>query len=566
MDRDTGGSPVQIELDDPDQKPAPEPVPNKLTVATDELAQELAPSTSTLLSDDAALEPAADDLQSVLYAAPERETSTPSGSRPPQGEQGERRGKRRLDAATGISLREPYAADNVIEVTSNTMLPFRWKGLRWPKPRNVGANARNDAWEYGYYWKLTEHTYEFTEEQSPLLGNAIARRLLQKKNFHRPDLEKIRNLRDAKNTTYLIIRGLSMLRMVDALPYTFPLDEEFPEKHRDTEYLIGRRYGVETDGQKYRVGSEARLKAKTDRMNERFKADDFIVCGLARLLNCAVLPRYKEHQLGRNMLTDPSEQQSSDLDNIDMALRFQQSTVEKKLPKPHETLSYGDIGCLYRVYLCVKNVLRIPIYLIPVKEIIETHLCPHYTPERKAEIINILKSGQFDRIGPRSPIDEEFGDVGSSPILRDMGNGDWIMSFDHERVKAHGRQTNEERAIFELREAIRRARRDAIRVELKPREILIVDNFRVMISRREFLPTSFGRALQLLLSVATWSKGALRHWRPKFRQKLPDENPDRDRKNKDEVVRAWPVRPHRWLRTYYLFRAKFDDNLLERHL
>lgn len=472
--------------------------------------------------------------------------------------EGKRRSKRRLDPATGISLREPFAEDNIINVASNTLRWSRWLGLELRRPF---FNARARARRYRDWPTLLRQKYKFIEDESPLLGDAIAKTMLNGRDFSQQDLVKFHKLRDAKNTSYLIVHGLSILPLINF----FPLDEVFPEKHNDTEYMLGRKYGVEMDREKYREGDKKRLDAKRQYMNKRLELTDYLICGVARFLNCIVQPRYKEHPLALNMLTDPSEQQQGDLDNIDMALRFHQSTVEKKLPKPHEAISYGEIGSLYRVYVCVKNTLRIPIYLVPVKELIDEHLC-RFNPQRKAEILKTLETGQFERIGPRSPVDEDLGDIGSSPILRDMGNGDRIMSFDPERVKAYGKQSAEEAAVFELREAIRRARRDAIRIVLKPGEFLIVDNYRALISRREYLPGTWKDILHMWRTTWYWSK-SLARWRPKFLEgrtyQEGSSGANEDEDEDDKIVAFWPFRPQRWLRTYYLFRAKTEEDLLD---
>lgn len=423
-----------------------------------------------------------------------------------------RRNKRRMDPTTGLSLREPFAADNVITVRSNSIPWLRALGISVRRPFH---NARAIVERYRD-WPSFITKYAFTEKESSLLGDAIGKRLLNKQLFSVADLEKLQRLRDGKNTSYLIIRGLTTLPVFNR----FPLDEEFPEKHRDTEYLIGKKYGVEGDRAIYQKGSEERLTAKVEALKERYELTDYIICGLARYLNCSVEPRYKEHRLALNVLTDPSEQQSSDRDNVDMALRFHQSTVEKKLPKPNKSINYGEIGCLFRIYVCVKNDLLIPIYLIPVQELIDQHLCEFIDNSvRRQDILKTLQEGNFERFGPRSPSDSEFSDIGSSPILRDMGGRDWMMSFDHERVKAYGRQAAEERAIFELREAIRRAKRDAIMIRLKPGEILIVNNYRALMSRREVLPVSLDSLRRLAPALVRIDK-PLKRWRPKFTKKL----------------------------------------------
>jgi hypothetical protein len=459
-----------------------------------------------------------------------------------------RRNPQRFDPATGLSLRSPYAEDNIIKVRSGSFL-----GLRIPL-----HNARGHAFEY-FGWRVNPFAKEyirlgvkprkFNENEATVMG-ADARDLLKDRNvFSSADLRKLENLKLARNTTYLLIKNLPILPVW----YFFPLDEYFPEKHRDIEYLYEKSVGSRSEAPSYEREAAERLRKKDAYMRKRFELDDFLITGIAALLDCAILPRFKEHPIARNMLTDPGEQQSSDLDNLDMALRFQQSTVEKAVPKTR--LSYTEVGCLYRIYLCVKNRMRAPVYLLSVKEIVEKHLCPFDPPEYKLRIIDTLRRGTFQRIGPRAPDDPNPQNIVFGPILEDLGNGDWVMSFDHERVRAHNQAKEEENAVFELRQAIRRARRDAIRIDLGPRDILIVDNLRAMTSRREYIPTRLSDIRKLLPTVFRLTVD-VRKWRPFFangqvRKRMRHERSD----DQVRVVSFWPFRPHRWLRTYYAFRV-----------
>lgn len=384
--------------------------------------------------------------------------------------------------------------------------------------------------------------YTLTRDDTAHLGHDAEKQV--RKSFSEPNLKKIRNLRNASNTTYLLVRGLPVLGFWPwRLLVRFPRDSEFPEeqKHRDWEFvqkILTSR--PDDDPAEFAANSKKRLIDKRRKFDTFFRHVDFVAAGLARMLGGTIRPRYDnpDSPLARNLLTDPGEQQSSDLDNIDMALRFQQSTVEKALPKPGE-LTNTEETCIFRIYVCVKNLWRQPIYLLPVREIIETHLCPNaLEKEKKQNVLKWLQEERFERRRPRSQeMHREQWQPGGAVLSRGRTTGDWIMSFDHERVRATNNDAAGEEALHELREAIRRGRRDAIRVPLKVGDILMVDNLRAMVSRREFYPSSLGDLFRVALSTLKTKRSTT----------LPS----------GEVLtqlRFAPFRPDRWLRSYYVFR------------
>jgi hypothetical protein len=294
--------------------------------------------------------------------------------------------------------------------------------------------------------------------------------------------------------------------------------------------------------QDFAVGYNKRLGKKQEGLDRRFQNADFVVAGVARMLDCKIWRRFDSpgYPFARNVLTDPSEQQSSDLDNRDMALRFQQSTVEKVLPDPNPAQTQDNESCVFKIFLCVKNLWGVPVYLIPVREVIERHLC-RYDPEKKSRVIAQLKEpAGFERRGPRAAERPTAAMVEGPILVEDFAyKGDLVMLFDHERVRP--RDPGLEEALRELREAIRRARRDAIRIDLKPGDVLIVDNLRSMVSRREYFPTRRRDVIRILM-------GNL------FRRSRIYPDPEDPELNIREV-KAWPFKPHRWLRSYYAFRV-----------
>ncbi|MBV8977461.1 MAG: TauD/TfdA family dioxygenase [Alphaproteobacteria bacterium] len=291
----------------------------------------------------------------------------------------------------------------------------------------------------------------------------------------------------------------------------------------------------------YENESVKRRARKRQELDAKFRHSDFIIAGIADLLHCKIWSRYENGPFARNILTDPGEQQSSDLDNVDMALRFAQSTVEKNLPDT--PIPRNDESCAYRIYLCIKNWARIPIYLITVSEIVEEYLCRH-SPERKAKILEILQSSQFVRRGPQFDGNQTLISTDvleKCPILKkDFLRPDgWIMAFDHERVRPMAEAPEQEVALLELREAIRRARRDAIKIVMQPGDLLVVDNLRAMVSRRDYLPSRLAEVLRLI---------------PAYLRITRDRPDETDPDAQIRTIVFWPLRPHRWLRAYYAFR------------
>jgi hypothetical protein len=440
------------------------------------------------------------------------------------------RSERRYDAVSGMSEREPV---NVLR------LRRRWG---WGSVRSAARR---------YYHPLV-HLHDLHRlDQSGALELGKRAEKAVKAHFDPAALEMLQKLRAARDVTYLVIRGLP------TLPWRFPHaeDSEFPEeeKHRDHEFLRSFSEVVAPiPNTRYQDDSHQRQMDKREAMDKRFLYTDFVIAGLARMLGAKVGPRFDNNPnspYARNFVTNPSEQQSSDLLNTDMALRFQQSTVEKRLPDSRLPNPGADGECCrYRIYLCVKNFLRLPVYLIPVQEVIDTYLC-QFEPHLKQRTIDQLKANAFVRYSPRLANHVPGPQTAESAVLRDLnGDGKWIMSYDPERVKAG--QPDYRECLVKLRHAIRRARRDAIRIELRPGDVLVVDNWRAMVSRREYYPTTWKEVARLMWTVMHHSDRRARKTVKGVAS--PPEFTLRE-------TGAWHWRPHRWLRAYYGYRLRTGD-------
>ncbi len=443
-----------------------------------------------------------------------------------------------FDAATGLSSREADTPENVIEVKHDTIL---WL---FRKPWN---NARGVAWRYfhGPRFPFSPRYHLDPTNFGPFASDAL-RRLDKKRLFTPDDQVRFEHLKTAHDTTYLIIRGLAILPLF----HWFPSDDKFPEKHRDAEFLRDR----ELDARQWATGDTsprphdndgyaARLRLKDKRFREKYEQDDFIISGIAGKLGCNIRQRYLQEgcSFAQNMLSDPGSPQASDLDPIDMALRFHQFFVAGEVPTQKQALIHS---CRFRIFLCCKNLLRIPIYIVRLVDIINTYLC-RYEPEKRAATLKELTEKNYVFSGPRhdkySKPAEAYGPILKSDL---QGPGDWIMCFDQERVRAPVGDTEADKALLELRKAIQRARRDAIRVILRPREILIVDNQRALTSRREFVPRTKMDILRLIPTVFRWTT------------KLRLGTHSAVGSTGEDVIvhtKWWFFRPHLWLRVYYAF-------------
>ncbi len=524
-----------------------------------------------------------------------------------------RRNPTRFNAVTSLSERQPFEDDNVIDYLPWRIGSFPWissAGLSTSLRRLIaiplGFSPRGEAkdyydprWRNLSNWSRQDRysnvpRHHLTKDGAGDLG-AVALSAISR--YFDRDREKIEALRHGRNTTYLILRNVPVLPFF----FRFPPDREFPEeqKHRESEYierLIENRPFDEPEEFKQRSADQ--LRRKRNALNEKLKHADFVIAGLGRMLGCTIRPRKQDvtdHPIVRNLLTEPGEQQSSDLDNSDVALRFQQSTVEKELPSPNasEGAGAGDT-CRFRIYLCIKNFLRLPVYVVSVAEVVR-HIAPDDSKKRKRVIENLAKDKSYDRRPPTGG--NKYGELwqDGGPVLRNLRSNtpidppDWVMSYDQERVRARAQNPGSEEALFELREAIRRARRDAIRIVLKPGDILLVDNMRAMISRREFFPVRF---LDILRTTLSWANlrlvyhvkntdGSIASYSYWPFPPLPFAGPYvRWVKAENEVVTEirpplwsriaalfgsgkphhWPFRPHRWLRSYYAFPAETAEH------
>ncbi|MEO0399985.1 MAG: hypothetical protein AAF224_11270 [Pseudomonadota bacterium] len=221
----------------------------------------------------------------------------------------------------------------------------------------------------------------------------------------------------------------------------------------------------------------------------KFRHFDMMVAGLLFLAGAEVRRRYQNAAapIVRTLISAPTEPQVGDRDGSDMHLRFHQSTVEKGLPQPGLPAA-GEDTCTVKAYAAVRNRRKNPIYVLAVKDVIDM------IPDEEFDwLTGHLMRPVYQKIGPHFDNNDTAMMAEGQPILRRGVGDDWVMSFDPDRVFTE--DENAKRALRKLRGAIMRARGRAIEVVLDRRDVLIVDNLRALVSRREYYPFTMREAL-----------------------------------------------------------------------
>jgi len=301
-----------------------------------------------------------------------------------------------------------------------------------------------------------------------LIGEFGAKYL--RKFLPQEQIDKIKELRGGANT-YLHIKNLPTIGFF----FPYPSEAAFREPGR---------------------------KTFNEALGKRFLHTEMMVAGVAYLLGAHVRRRYEQpdQPVGRDLRTAPDEPQVGDRDGSDMALRFHQSTVEFQLPVENATQGPGHESCRYKIYIGVKNRRRIPVDLIPVREVV-ANIHPDDETKR-AGVLHELKQAQFRKQAPTWDVTERAEAV-TGEILKEVagpdGEPDWYMCFDPERVRVpDGGKVEAHNAVRQLRAALIRCRKNAVRIIIERGDVLVIDNQRAFVSRREYYPQTFGDILRLV--------------------------------------------------------------------
>lgn len=229
---------------------------------------------------------------------------------------------------------------------------------------------------------------------------------------------------------------------------------------------------------------------------------DAVAGGVLWLLGAAPGARFQDDRnvdkIVQNKYTDKTVQEMPDDYQTDIFLRFHQSTVERTLPDAQRRRGRT---CRYKTYSAVSNLRRTPIYVVSVRDIVDclerrsddyapeeyAYIFQHTNELNKDNIVEFLSQSYYVGVSPRAQRYMKDVEGVARPILRRYDNGDCIMSFDAARVwRNEGGDDRHTKAIIALRRAIDLvSRKRAAEVSLKSRDILVVDNLRAMVARRE---------------------------------------------------------------------------------
>lgn len=226
-----------------------------------------------------------------------------------------------------------------------------------------------------------------------------------------------------------------------------------------------------------------------------FRKPDFLANGILYYLRARATYNHRAlvdsgRQIARDLRTKPREAEIAERDGSDMPLRFHQSMVDLDFPGFSAT-EFGET-CTYMTYVGLRNWWRDPIFVITVDDIIAAipgdvrdKTLEHLSRSEYA-VVPALGEGNYDVLA-QSP-HEDLAILCKSET-KENSQDIWMLSFDPNRiVKAPDKDGQE--AVVELRKAIVSVQSagKCKRVVVRRGDILILDNLRAMVARREFNP------------------------------------------------------------------------------
>lgn len=241
--------------------------------------------------------------------------------------------------------------------------------------------------------------------------------------------------------------------------------------------------------------------ALADRERRLFEID--ACCGgVLHLLSAKAEPRFTDggdnaDPVVHDLYWRADIQELPDTFQSDVFLRFHQSTIERVITNT----------CRYKTYVCLNNFRRSPLLLLRVKDVVAfLRGDPGCDPERVSmifrglplvtpeSVLSLLKANAYFRFPPRiERVHAQRYDPQDGALLFEGEGDDWVMSFDPARVWIKQGMRDSQRhieALSALRNAIHMASRDrAIKVALKKRDVLLLDNRRMLIGRQEDAPS-----------------------------------------------------------------------------
>ncbi|MBS0471053.1 MAG: hypothetical protein JSR60_08285 [Proteobacteria bacterium] len=318
-------------------------------------------------------------------------------------------------------------------------------------------------------WIFAQHKDSIVPDVAEDLAHALPRHVMA----------ALERLRSAKSAPYLVIRNAAHVN------WSYPGDDiDFARKAHP-----GRGKVSDT--------AEDDTAPDLTRLERRKRRIDTLAGSLLWMLGAQVDFRSRRRsansRLARNMVEEPFEPQLPDRQSRDMALRFHQSTTEYQLPYPKRSQD-APLTCSFKVVTCLTNIRRIPIFVLPVQEVLS-----RLKEETRGETIAALCQEGYIKSGPRADL-FPFDPAAQGPVLMKdplkTGPLDYLMSLDPARV--WGIDATWTTHFLALRRALREAADSQAfhTVVLHRRDILIVDNQRALLSRREFDDHSFAGYLR----------------------------------------------------------------------
>lgn len=211
----------------------------------------------------------------------------------------------------------------------------------------------------------------------------------------------------------------------------------------------------------------------------------------------------------RSRYTDEKAQVTTIRDNNDVTLRFRTGAPHYRWPDPRQEKSQGETAP-FLLYLAVENPIRIPLYVITVRDVIarlpevirwqfeDEELSDVEVEAEVREVIRLLCETDIEMFGKWDEKTlRQRSEVAliPQPVLRNLSgdedNPDWALRWDPNRIdwsQFLGTDGAIRRAFAALLRAIDLANEDAVPVVLTRGDGLLIDNLRSMVRRRELGP------------------------------------------------------------------------------
>ena len=224
----------------------------------------------------------------------------------------------------------------------------------------------------------------------------------------------------------------------------------------------------------------------------------------------------------RNYFSEKNRQLTSLFDTRDIHMRFRTGTPHLRWPVPSNASSMNETA-LYRAYACVENPINQPLFLLAVSDIIscielvvgefenqsgDDEESTALRRRKVAETINTLMSTELEMFGKWDPHTLNYDGEAATKreaILRvkdanlsleDLEANmdhlhlyDWQLRWDPNYVNwldvSDEKEASIGRAFAVLFEAISRAAKTATPIILHRGDVLIIDNLRCLLARRE---------------------------------------------------------------------------------